>query len=172
MAEDLFIPKLGQTVEEVVLINWLIKDGAKVDFGDPVLEVETDKAIFNVEANAKGFIHFGPFEIGETVPVLTVVATIGKEDEAFSPKSAGDLEESEEEAALPKNKRRSRKHPEVKNEPHKPREKKSLHPQGRKNLLLKKGLTLRISAQPAVKAFESLSRTWLIIFSRSQKPRH
>ncbi len=101
MAEDLFIPKLGQTVEEVVLINWLIKDGAKVDFGDPVLEVETDKAIFNVEANAKGFIHFGPFEIGETVPVLTVVATIGKADEAFSPKSAGDLEESEEEAALP-----------------------------------------------------------------------
>ena len=85
MAEDLFIPKLGQTVEEVVLINWLVEDGEKVDFGDPVLEVETDKAIFTVEANAKGYIHFGPFEMGETVPVLTVVASIGNQEEAFSP---------------------------------------------------------------------------------------
>jgi len=93
MSEDLFIPKLGQTVEEVVLINWLIEDGAKVDFGDPLLEVETDKAIFNVEANAKGYIHFGPFEMGETVPVLTVIATIGKAEEIFSPGDAGQQDE-------------------------------------------------------------------------------
>ena len=85
MSEDLFIPKLGQTVEEVVLINWLVEDGAKVDFGDPVLEVETDKAVFNVDANAKGYVHIGPYQIGETVPVLTVVATIGRADEGFSP---------------------------------------------------------------------------------------
>lgn len=85
MSEDLFIPKLGQTVEEVVLIGWLVEDGTKVEFGDPVLEVETDKAIFNVEANAKGYIHFGPHQMGETLPVLTVVATIGKKDEEFSP---------------------------------------------------------------------------------------
>jgi pyruvate dehydrogenase E2 component (dihydrolipoamide acetyltransferase) len=85
MAEDLFIPKLGQTVEEVILVNWLVEDGAKVDFGDPVLEVETDKAVFNVEANAKGTLHIGPYQIGETLPVLTVVATIGKQDEAFAP---------------------------------------------------------------------------------------
>ena len=85
MAEDLFLPKLGQTVEEVVLINWLVEDGTKVDFCDPVLEVETDKAVFNVEANAKGTIHFGPYKMGETLPVLTVVATIGKTDEGFKP---------------------------------------------------------------------------------------
>jgi pyruvate dehydrogenase E2 component (dihydrolipoamide acetyltransferase) len=85
MAVDLFIPQLGQTVEEVVLISWLVEDGAKVDFGDPVLEVETDKAVFNVEANAKGYIHIGPFQVGETLTVLTVVATIGKKDESFSP---------------------------------------------------------------------------------------
>ncbi len=87
MTEDLFIPKLGQTVDEVVLINWLVNDGDKVDFGDPVLEVETDKAIFNVEANAKGYIHLGHHKLQETVPVLTVVATIGKKDETFSPSS-------------------------------------------------------------------------------------
>ncbi len=85
MAEDLFIPQLGQTVEEVVLINWLVDDGAKVDFGDPILEVETDKAVFNIEANAKGYVRFGPYQVGETLPVLTVVATIGKKDEDYSP---------------------------------------------------------------------------------------
>ena len=82
---DLFIPQLGQTVEEVVLIGWLVEDGAKVDFGDPILEVETDKAVFNIEANAKGYVHFGPYQVGETLPVLTVVATIGKKDEGYSP---------------------------------------------------------------------------------------
>jgi len=100
MSEDLFIPKLGQTVEEVVLINWLVEDGKKVDFGDPVLEVETDKAVFNVEANGKGYIHIGPYKIGETVPVLTVVATIGKADEPFSPSIDEPKEEVVEEEAV------------------------------------------------------------------------
>ena len=83
MAEEFFIPKLGQTVEEVTLVNWLVEDGAKVSQGQEVLEVETDKASFPVEANAKGYIHIGPFKEGEVVPVLTVVAIIGKEDEKF-----------------------------------------------------------------------------------------
>ena len=119
MAEELFIPKLGQTVEEVVLINWLVEEGEKVDFGDPVLEVETDKAIFNVEANAKGYIHLGPFEMGETVPVLTVVATIGKKDEPFSPEgktSQGKIEHQEEvdePAEIPSGSPQMSKEPEV-----------------------------------------------------------
>jgi len=83
MAEELFIPKLGQTVEEVTLINWLVKDGEKVEQGQEVLEVETDKAVFNVEAVDKGYIHMGPFKEGDVVPVLTVVAVIGKQEEKF-----------------------------------------------------------------------------------------
>ena len=83
MAEEFFIPKLGQTVEEVVLVKWLVADGAKVSQGQEVMEVETDKAVFPVEANAKGYIHIGPFKEGERLPVLTVVAIIGKENEKF-----------------------------------------------------------------------------------------
>jgi len=64
MAEELFIPKLGQTVEEVTLLNWLVKDGDKVEQGQEVLEVETDKAVFNVEAVESGYIHIGPFKAG------------------------------------------------------------------------------------------------------------
>ena len=88
MAEELFIPKLGQTVEEVTLLNWLVKDGEKVEQGQEVLEVETDKAVFNVEAVDDGYIHIGPYNIGDVVPVLEVVALIGEENEAWqAPKS-------------------------------------------------------------------------------------
>jgi pyruvate dehydrogenase E2 component (dihydrolipoamide acetyltransferase) len=83
MAEELFIPKLGQTVEEVTLLNWLVKDGDKVEQGQEVLEVETDKAVFNVEAVDSGYIHFGPYKAGQVVPVLEVVALIGEKDEIF-----------------------------------------------------------------------------------------
>ena len=104
MAVDLFIPKMGQTVEEVTLINWLVNEGDKVEFGDPVMEVETDKAIFTVEANGKGYVHFGPFEKGQVVPVLTVVGTIGKKEDTFAPSVAvisTDENPAEEEKAAP-----------------------------------------------------------------------
>ena len=83
MAEEFFIPKLGQTVEEVTLVNWLVEDGAKVSQGQPIMEVETDKAVFPVEANARGVIHIGPYKVGDIVPVLTVVAIIGKPEDRF-----------------------------------------------------------------------------------------
>lgn len=83
MAKELFIPKLGQTVEEVTLVKWLRGDGDVVKRGDEVLEVETDKAIFPVEANGNGVLHLGPYEGGDVLPILTVVAIIGKADEEF-----------------------------------------------------------------------------------------
>lgn len=83
MAKELFIPKLGQTVEEVRLVRWMVEDGAKVEQGQEVLEVETDKAIFAVESPAKGYLHKGPFPEDSVLPVLTVVAIVGKQDEKF-----------------------------------------------------------------------------------------
>lgn len=83
MAEEFFIPKLGQTVEEVTLVRWLVEDGVKVSQGQEVMEVETDKAIFPVEANARGILHKGPFKDGQVLPVLTVVAIIGKPEDRF-----------------------------------------------------------------------------------------
>jgi pyruvate dehydrogenase E2 component (dihydrolipoamide acetyltransferase) len=86
MAEEFFVPKLGQTVEEVTLVRWLVEDGAKVDRGQEVMEVETDKAVFPVESPAKGVLHIGPYKDGDVVPVLTVVAVIGKPDDKFEVK--------------------------------------------------------------------------------------
>lgn len=84
MATELFIPKLGQTVEQVTIVEWIAEDGAKVVFGQEILDVETDKAVFPVEANAKGILHRGPFQDGQVVPVLTVVAVIGTAEDKFT----------------------------------------------------------------------------------------
>ena len=89
MAEEVFIPKLGQTVEEVTLVKWLVEDGAKVSQGQAVMEVETDKAVFPVEANAKGTIHIGPYKEDQVLPVLTVVAIIGKPEDKFEGRETG-----------------------------------------------------------------------------------
>lgn len=83
MAKEFFIPKLGQTVEEVMIIQWLVEDGEKVERGQEILEVETDKAVFSIEANANGYLHRGPYSEGDVVPVLTVVAVIGRSDDVF-----------------------------------------------------------------------------------------
>jgi len=84
MAEEVFIPKFGQTVEEVTIVEWLAADGASVQTGDELLQVETDKAIFTVEATTSGILHRGPYKEGDVVPILTVVAIIGKEGEQVS----------------------------------------------------------------------------------------
>ncbi len=93
MAEELFIPKLGQTVEEVTLIHWLVQDGAKVKSGQEVLEVETDKAIFPVESFSSGYIHFGPYKEGDVLPVMTVAAVIGTQNESFEDYIKGKVEQ-------------------------------------------------------------------------------
>ncbi|HEX7555794.1 MAG TPA: biotin/lipoyl-containing protein, partial [Leptolinea sp.] len=89
MATEVFIPKFGQTVEQVSLVKWLVSDGAQITQGQEILEVETDKAIFPVESTGKGWIHIGPFAVGDTIPVLTIVAIIGKEEEKFATTGLG-----------------------------------------------------------------------------------
>jgi pyruvate dehydrogenase E2 component (dihydrolipoamide acetyltransferase) len=90
MSEELFIPKLGQTVEEVTLVDWLVEDGAKVEFGTPILDVETDKAVFPLESPVNGYLHRGPFKGGDVVPVLTVIGIIGKKEETFKAGTVGE----------------------------------------------------------------------------------
>ncbi len=85
MAKDVFIPKLGQTMETATITRWLVDDGAKVEQGQEILEVETDKAVFAVEATARGVLHIGPYKPGDVVPVLAVVAIIGKPEDKFAP---------------------------------------------------------------------------------------
>ncbi len=89
MGEPVFVPKLGQTVEEVTLGKWLVPDGTKVERGQEILEVETDKAVFTVEAPARGYLHIDlQFAEHAVVPVLAVVGIIGGQHEGFGTAAA------------------------------------------------------------------------------------
>ncbi len=88
MAIEFFIPKLGDNVDKVTIVNWLMDDGAAVKAGDEIVEVETDKAVVPVPANGQGVLRIGPYKAGDTVPVMTVIATIGSEGEGFAPGSS------------------------------------------------------------------------------------
>ena len=75
MAQDVIMPKLGLTMTEGLVAEWLVEDGAAVTSGQPVFVVETDKSNVEVEAEADGVL-VRVVEAGETVPIETVVGWI------------------------------------------------------------------------------------------------
>src|SRR5512139_2163260 len=91
-AIEVYIPKYGQTVEEVKIVQWFVEDGATVKKGQEILEIETDKTTFFVESEAAGVVHRGPYKVGDTVPVLEVVAVIGTAEDKFKGGQVGGSE--------------------------------------------------------------------------------
>ncbi len=83
MATPVIMPKFGMAQEEGTVIRWLKQEGDRVEKGDVLLEVMTDKVDMEVEAQGSGIlqgIRVGP---GETVPVTTVLAYILEPGEAL-----------------------------------------------------------------------------------------
>ena len=78
MVTDVILPKLGQTMEEGAIIEWLKHEGDRVKRGDLLFTVESDKATLEVEATERGFLRRILVLAGETVPVLTPVALMTK----------------------------------------------------------------------------------------------
>jgi pyruvate dehydrogenase E2 component (dihydrolipoamide acetyltransferase) len=78
MAVEVFVAKMTDFMEEGVIVSWLIKEGEAVEEGQPLLELETDKAIAELESPAAGFlkgIRAGAVA-GVTVPVGETIAYI------------------------------------------------------------------------------------------------
>ncbi len=68
MTHAISIPKLGLTMEEATVIEWGHADGARVAKGDTVITIETDKIMFDVEAEHDGFLQ-RVAQIGDILPV-------------------------------------------------------------------------------------------------------
>jgi len=80
--QEVRMPALGQTTDELRIISWLKKEGDPVEQGEPLFEVETDKATLEVEAFSSGILRKIVRREDEVVEVGTLVAYIGKaEDE-------------------------------------------------------------------------------------------
>ena len=71
------MPKLSDTMEEGTVLEWKKEDGADVKRGDVLAEIESDKASFEIEAEADGALHI-VVEQGKAVPVGQKIATIGE----------------------------------------------------------------------------------------------
>jgi len=83
LAKEIIMPKFGFTQEESEILEWLNKEGDKVEKGDPIAVVSTDKISMEVEAPETGILSGIRHGIGEIVPVTEIIAYILQPGEAL-----------------------------------------------------------------------------------------
>lgn len=99
MATIITMPRLSDTMTEGTVATWLKKVGDTIKEGDILAEIETDKATMEFESfNAGVLLHIG-IEAGQTAPVDSLLAIIGKEGEDISALLAGNAPAPEAEIA-------------------------------------------------------------------------
>ncbi len=81
MATKVFMEALSPTMEEGKLVKWLKAEGSAVKTGEPIGEVETDKAIMELVARGDGVLRKRLVNEGDAVPVGTLVGIIAAADE-------------------------------------------------------------------------------------------
>src|SRR6516164_5244343 len=73
---EVVMPRLSDSMEEGTIVRWLKRDGEQVSEGEPLAEVETDKATVTFDADAGGTLRILVAE-GQTVPIGKPIARIG-----------------------------------------------------------------------------------------------
>ncbi len=81
MSTEIIMPNLSQTTQEVKLLKWRAKEGQKIEKGDILCEVETDKVVMDVESFAGGTILKFYGEPGSMVEAGSVIAVLGEPGE-------------------------------------------------------------------------------------------
>jgi len=84
MITPILLPKQGNTVESCLIVEWKKKQGEEVKKGEVVCEIETDKAVFEIESPENGILLAIFFNAGDEVPVLTNIAVIGNKGDNYS----------------------------------------------------------------------------------------
>jgi pyruvate dehydrogenase E2 component (dihydrolipoamide acetyltransferase) len=84
MAVAVVMPKLGNSVESTVLVNWRKRVGDRIALGEVLCEVETDKAMMEVESTASGTVLALLYEAGDEIPVMVDIAIVGEPGETVN----------------------------------------------------------------------------------------
>jgi pyruvate dehydrogenase E2 component (dihydrolipoamide acetyltransferase) len=84
MASEVIMPKLSPTMEEGQLSRWLKKEGDSVAMGEPLAEIDTDKATMEMQALTNGVLRKILIKEGESAPLGQVIAIVGEPDEDIS----------------------------------------------------------------------------------------
>ncbi|MGH7931521.1 MAG: biotin/lipoyl-containing protein, partial [Candidatus Binatia bacterium] len=97
MATDVIMPALGVAQQTGTLLKWLKAEGQSVAKGEPLMEVETDKATVEIEAAASGVLANVTVSVGEAIPVgqrIAVIVAPGEtppKEETASPEALSQL---------------------------------------------------------------------------------
>src|SRR4051812_17108155 len=78
------MPRLSDSMEEGTILKWLVDEGGEVKRGEPLVEIETDKANMTYDADTDGVLIEVVAGEGDTLPIGEVIARIGEEGEAPS----------------------------------------------------------------------------------------
>jgi pyruvate/2-oxoglutarate dehydrogenase complex dihydrolipoamide acyltransferase (E2) component len=100
MAQRIDMPSLGQTTDELVIVEWLKKEGDPVALGESLFSVQTDKAQVEVESVAAGTLLKVLRDAGETVRSGSPVAYVGALGDAV-PASPDGVEDGGDFAGVP-----------------------------------------------------------------------
>ena len=73
---ELTIPKMGMDTTEVEILKWIVKVGDNVKKGDPIVEIEFEKATTEIESEVSGVIEEILFKEGDIVNVGSVICRI------------------------------------------------------------------------------------------------
>lgn len=84
MVTEVLMPRQGQSVESCIIVEWRAKEGDTIAEGEPICDIETDKATFEVEAPATGTVLGIFYPVESDVEVLKVIAAIGEPGEDIS----------------------------------------------------------------------------------------
>jgi pyruvate dehydrogenase E2 component (dihydrolipoyllysine-residue acetyltransferase) len=95
---DVVMPRLSDSMEEGTILKWLKASGDEVRLGEPIAEIETDKATMTYEADAEGFLQIVAAE-GETLAIGAVIAHLMASAEAAA--APAEREEGAVAAAAP-----------------------------------------------------------------------
>ncbi|MDT3778112.1 dihydrolipoamide acetyltransferase family protein [Nitrospira sp. MA-1] len=98
MITRVVMPKLTDTMEEGVVVAWKKHEGDAVDSGDILAEIETDKAVLDLESFGSGVLRKVLVPEGETVKAGKLIAVIGEQDDDIEATLA---ETSEDKTAAP-----------------------------------------------------------------------
>ena len=84
MASDVTMPRLSDSMEEGTVLKWLVDEGGEVKRGEPLVEIETDKANMTYDADTDGVLVEIVAQEGDTLEIGEVIARIGDAGEAKS----------------------------------------------------------------------------------------
>ena len=110
MAKPIIMPQVGQDIEKAVILEWRVHENDRVNKGDILFVVESDKAVFEIEADEPGVLLKILYNDGEEAKVFDPVAYIGEPGEPLDDLIATDTAVSQSTIETPQKPIQKEKH--------------------------------------------------------------